>query len=301
MSKQRLGKGLGALIPEFKNEDTFTVQGQKILDIPVEQISFNPRQPRKDISLEKLQEMADTIKAYGIIQPVIVHKDKEKEKYILVAGERRFRAAKLAGLKSIPALVRDYSEEELLEVALVENLQREDLNPLEEAAAFQKLIEEFSYTQEELAQKIGRSRSAISNALRLLALDEEVKKYLREGRLTAGQARPLLAVSDPEQQRSLAIIVMEQKLSARQVEELIKKIKRKSEEKEEEKESAQKKSLSSDLHQLYYRELEEKIRRIYGTKVNIRREKKEGKIELYFYGEDDLERLVNILLKKNDE
>lgn len=296
MSKQRLGKGLGALIPEFKGEEAYDSKLQKIVDLPIEQIELNPQQPRKEISAEKLVEMADTIKAYGVIQPVIVHK--EKDKYILVAGERRFKASKLAGLKTIPAIIREYNKNELLEVALVENLQREDLNPLEEAAAFKKLMEEFAYSQEELARKIGRSRSAIANSLRLLTLDQEVKKYLSEGKLTVGQVRPLLAITDPDQQRSFALRIIKQKLSARQVEDMVKNFKRKTGDKEAVNNG---KTAAADLQQLYLRDLEEKIRRFYGTKVNIKKDVKEGKIELYFYSNDDLERLIKILLKKNDE
>jgi len=242
--------------------------------------------------------MADTIKAYGVIQPVVLHK--EQENYILVAGERRYRAARLAGLKAIPAIVKEYTPKELVEIALVENLQREDLNPVEEANAYKRLLEEFGLSQEELAKKIGRSRSAIANSLRLLSLHEEVKRYLAEGTITPGQVRPLLAISNPEQQRYLALKIISNKLTARQVENLVRNFKR------EPPPSAhlpkwpdnEKQAGEKDAQQLFLTEAEEKIRRKYGTKVTIRRDLKGGKIELYFYGDEDLERLVEILLRE---
>jgi ParB family chromosome partitioning protein len=290
--KQRLGKGLGALIPEFKNE-LIDVKEKGVTEIPLEKLAPNPQQPRKDFSEEKLAEMANTIKAYGVIQPVLVHK--EKEQYILVAGERRYKAAQMAGLKTIPAIVKEYSPKELIEIALVENLQREDLNPIEEASAYKRLLEEFNFSQEELARKIGRSRSSIANAMRLLTLDEETKKYLSDGKLTPGQVRPLLSISNPEQRRYLAMKILNNKLTARQVENMVKNLKREAKGEEmPDKEN----SKENEIKLLFLKEVEEKIRKTYGTKVKIKRDKKEGKIELYFYSDEDFERLTEILLKE---
>jgi ParB family chromosome partitioning protein len=292
--KQRLGKGLGALIPEFKNE-LIDVKEKGVTEIPLEKLAPNPQQPRKDFSEEKLAEMANTIKAYGVIQPVLVHK--EKEQYILVAGERRYKAAQMAGLKTIPAIVKEYSPKELIEIALVENLQREDLNPIEEASAYKRLLEEFNFSQEELARKIGRSRSSIANAMRLLTLDEETKKYLSDGKLTPGQVRPLLSISNPEQRRYLAMKILNNKLTARQVENMVKNLKREAKGEEmPDKEN----SKENEIKLLFLKEVEEKIRKTYGTKVKIKRDKKEGKIELYFYSDEDFERLTEILLKEPD-
>ena len=290
--KQRLGKGLGALIPEFKI-DPIDVKEKGVTEIPLEKLVPNPQQPRKDFSEEKLAEMANTIKTYGVIQPVLVHKDKER--YILVAGERRYKAAQMAGLKTIPAIVKEYSPKELLEIALVENLQREDLNPIEEATAYKRLLEEFNFSQEELARKIGRSRSSIANTMRLLTLDEEIKNYLSDGKLTPGQVRPLLSISNPEQRRFLAMKILDNKLTARQVENMVKNMKR---EAKGEEMTDKENSEENEMKLLFMKEIEEKIRKTYGTKVKIKRDKKEGRIELYFYSDEDLERLTEILLKE---
>ena len=292
MSKKRLGKGLGALIPEFKEEvPELTERG--VNEIPLEQIIPNPNQPRKDFSTDKLMEMAETIKTYGVIQPVLVKK--EKDKYILVAGERRYKAAQFAGLKAIPAIIKDYSSEELTEIALVENLQREDLNPIEEAEAYKRLLDEFGLIQEELAKRIGRSRSSIANALRLLTFDDEIKKYLIEGKITSGQARPLLSMENREQQGELALKIINDNLTARQIENLVKNLKRK---RKAAASAGEEHGEDKRLEQLLVKEVEEKIRKAYGTRVNIKKDLKGGRIELYFFGDEDLERLVEILLKE---
>lgn len=221
MNRQRLGKGLEALIPK---DETAGVK-DNINEIPVEKIKPNPLQPRNEFKIEKLEELADTIRTYGVIQPIIVQK--RKDDFILVAGERRFRAAKIAGLETIPALIKDYDKNQLMEITLVENLQREDLNPIEEAAAYKRLVEEFSLSQEEIGRKLGKSRSAIANALRLLSLCDEVKNYLVQGELSAGQARPLLALENDEEQINYAVKIIKNNMSARQVEDLIKEYKKK--------------------------------------------------------------------------
>ncbi|MGI6307640.1 MAG: ParB/RepB/Spo0J family partition protein [Dethiobacteria bacterium] len=294
MSKQRLGlgKGLGALIPELRPEVVSEESGPKsgTIEIALNKIKPNPHQPRKDFDEEKLNELAETIKLYGVLQPVIVQKTKGS--YILVTGERRYRAALLAGLRTIPALIKEYDSQQSMEIALVENLQRENLNPMEEAAAYKKLLEEFNYLQEDLAQKLGRSRSAIANTIRLLSLDDEVQKYLAEGNLTAGQARPLLALSSAEEQCAFALKIIKEKLSVRQVEKLIKAHVKKGKTINKTAESSPEKK----IQELFLNECAEKLRRAYGTRVIIKHGPREGKVEFSFYGEEDLERLMEILL-----
>lgn len=292
MSKPKLGlgKGLGALIPEI-HEEVVSAEGSTV-EIALEKIKPNPHQPRKDFDEEKLKELAETIKEYGVLQPVILQE--KNGSYILVTGERRFRAALLAGLKTIPALIKEYDAQQSMEIALVENLQRENLNPIEEAAAYKKLLEEFDYLQEDLAQKLGRSRSAIANAIRLLALDDEVQRYLAEGSLTAGQARPLLALNSLEEQRGFALKAIDEKLSARQVEKLV----RDRVKKEKAKAPAAEVSDELQVTALLLKEFEERLRGAYGTKVMIKPGFREGKVEISFYGEEDLERLMSLLLKE---
>jgi ParB family chromosome partitioning protein len=294
MSKQRLGlgKGLGALIPELRPEVVSEESGPKsgTIEIALNKIKPNPHQPRKDFDEEKLNELAETIKLYGVLQPVIVQKTKGS--YILVTGERRYRAALLAGLQTIPALIKEYDSQQSMEIALVENLQRENLNPMEEAVAYKKLLEEFNYLQEDLAQKLGRSRSAIANTIRLLSLDDEVQKYLAEGNLTAGQARPLLALSSAEEQCAFALKIIKEKLSVRQVEKLIKAHVKKGKTINKTAESSPEKK----IQELFLNECAEKLRRAYGTRVIIKHGPREGKVEFSFYGEEDLERLMEILL-----
>ncbi|MEW5919524.1 MAG: ParB/RepB/Spo0J family partition protein [Bacillota bacterium] len=292
MSKRRLGKGLGAFIPggeSFITEDS----GTGAVELPLEKINANPNQPRKDFDEEKLREMAETITNYGVIQPIIVQK--RGDAYILVAGERRLRAAAMAGLKTIPALVKDYPAEQLMAIALIENLQREDLNPIEEANALQLLIQEYGITQEELAAKLGKSRSAIANAIRLLSLDPLVQNYLEQGILTPGQARPLLALTEGERQRGLASEIIARQLNVRQVEKLLRALKKK-------KNVRKAIGKTPEVGELLIAELEEKLRKQYGTKVLIKRYGQEGKIELSFYSDEDLERIAGILLwEKKDE
>lgn len=292
MSKPKLGlgKGLGALIPEI-SEEVVSTEGSSV-EIALEKIKPNPHQPRKDFDEEKLNELAETIKEYGVLQPIILQK--VKGSYILVTGERRYRAALLAGLKTIPALIKEYDAQQSMEIALVENLQRENLNPIEEAVAYKKLLEEFDYLQEDLAQKLGRSRSAIANAIRLLALDDEIQRYLAEGSLTAGQARPLLALNSLEEQRKFALKAINEKLSARQVEKLV----RARVKKEKAKAPATEVDNEPQVTALLLKEFEDKLRRAYGTRVIIKPGPREGKVKLSFYGEEDLERLMTLLLRE---
>jgi ParB family chromosome partitioning protein len=294
VSRQKLGlgKGLGALIPELHTGAASTEGNARdsTVEIPLSKIKPNPHQPRKDFDKEKLKELAETIQQYGVLQPVIVQK--AAEGFLLVTGERRYRAALQAGLQTIPALIREYDTRQIMEIALVENLQREDLNPLEEATAYKKLLEEYNYLQEDLAQRLGRSRAAIANTVRLLALDEDVQNYLAAGSLNAGQARPLLALSSADEQRTFAAKIIKEKLSVRQVEKLVKAHLKK--------DALQNKipepSSEKQIQELYLKECAEKLRRSYGTRVVIKHGPREGKVELSFYGEEDLERLMEILL-----
>jgi len=274
--KRGLGKGLGALIPVAEPEDEETVR-----EINIEDIRPNSFQPRRAFDEEKLAEMAESVRTHGILQPVVVRSIIGG--YELVAGERRWRAAQLAGLVRIPAVVRELSEGEMMEVALIENIQREDLNPLEEAEAFKILLTEFGLTQEELAQRVGKSRSHIANILRLLNLTPEVQSYVSRGTITMGHARALLALSEPRAQLAACRQVVEKGLSVRETEELSRRVPAK---------PAQKRRIPPDPELL---ELETRIRRALSTKVRIRPGRKGGKIEIEYYSAEELERLAALL------
>lgn len=274
--KRGLGKGLGALIPVAEPEDEETVR-----EINIEDIRPNSFQPRRAFDEEKLAEMAESVRTHGILQPVVVRSIIGG--YELVAGERRWRAAQLAGLVRIPAVIRELSEGEMMEVALIENIQREDLNPLEEAEAFKILLTEFGLTQEELAQRVGKSRSHIANILRLLNLTPEVQSYVSRGTITMGHARALLALSEPRAQLAACRQVVEKGLSVRETEELSRRVPAK---------PAQKKRIPPDPGLL---ELETRIRRALSTKVRIRPGRKGGKIEIEYYSAEELERLAALL------
>jgi ParB family transcriptional regulator, chromosome partitioning protein len=287
MNKQRLGKGLDALIPK----DDYVVDKRGVAEIPVEKIRPNPLQPRKVFDQEKLNALAETIKSFGVIQPLIVQKDMDN--YVLVAGERRLRAAKMAGLKAVPAVVNEYDHNQLMEIALVENLQREDLNPIEEATSYKKLIDEFGLLQEDLAKRLGKSRSSITNSMRLLMLENDVKKYLAEGKLSVGQARPLLSLGTLDEQKSIALEIINKGLSARQVEKMLKSLKKRKEPSEAVAEIVE----PSQVRELLLKEMEDNIRKLYGTKVLIKSGPKDGRVEFYFYDDEDLERLAELLLR----
>lgn len=279
--KRRLGRGLGALIPEAIESES------EVREVAIGRIEPNPFQPRVNFDEARLKELAGSIKEHGVVQAVILA-PAEEGKYILVAGERRYRAARLAGLDRIPAVVREFSRSDMLEIALIENLQREDLNPLEEATAYHRLMEEFNMTQEELARRIGKSRSAIANTVRLLSLPQAVKEALIRGEITAGQARPLLAIPDENLQREMARQIIARGLSARDAERLATRI-----------QQGDKDATPVSRHPApdpLRRELENSLQRRLGTKVRINRAKEGGTIEIYYYGDDDLDRLVMLLL-----
>lgn len=283
MSKKfGLGKGLGALIPEEKSQKVN--ENGKIL-IPINNIKSNVEQPRKSFDNDKIIELAESIKQHGIIQPLIVNKVKN-DFYTIVAGERRWRAAKIIGIKEVPAIVMDLTDKEILEVSLIENIQRQDLNPIEEAIAYKKLLTDFKLTQEELSKRMGKSRTAITNVMRLINLDTRVQQYLIEGVLSEGHGRTLLALSHKDLQYEIAQKVIDEEMSVRQLESLIKSIN--SNKKESKKEKVK------DLNP-YYKDIREKLQDYFGTKVNLTSKKNKGKIEIEYYSEEDLQRILDII------
>ena len=290
MSKRfGLGKGLNALIPEDtvilepkKGKDKNDDNGYSLIDINL--IKSNESQPRKSFDDEKIMELAESIKSNGIIQPLILRKDKDE--YIIVAGERRWRAAKYIGIKEIPSVIMDLTEKQILEISLIENIQREDLNSIEEAIAYEKLISDFDLTQEQLSKRIGKSRVAITNTMRLLNLSEDVQQYIIEGVISEGHGRALLAITDSKLQCELAQNVIDDKLSVRELEFLIRKLKTKSE---------PSKSKAKKETNPYYKEVIEKLENYFGTKVNVTNKNNKGKIEIEYYSEEDLQRILEII------
>lgn len=283
-----LGKGLDSMIPpkatskaekEKTKTDEVSKTGETILKI--NEVEPNKKQPRKFFNEEALQELSESIKQHGIVQPLVVAK--KDDYYEIIAGERRWRAAKLAGLKEIPVVIKDYSPQEIMEVALIENIQREDLNPVEEARAYQNLIKEYDLKQEELAQRVSKSRSAITNSLRLLKLSDEVLDLLMEEAISSGHARALLALEDTEQQLMVAEKIVSDNLSVRDIEKLVKSINNPVK-------KAPKKELKNDF---VYKDIEEQLKQKIGTKVKINRKSEDkGKIEIEYYSQDELEKIV---------
>lgn len=286
MNKKVLGKGLGALLPsqEDSNQDT-----NGVVEININDIEPNVNQPRQVFDKDKLDDLAQSIRLYGIVQPLIVKK--EDNVYKIIAGERRWRAARLAGLKTVPCIVRDYTNAEMMQVALIENLQRQDLNPIEESEAFYKLINEHGITQENLAVIVGKSRPAITNSLRLLNLPDKVKDMVISGQISSGHARALLALKEKGDIEKIAVLIVEKELSVRQVESLVNKL-------SNENNCMQKKSndLDSDYKQACI-EIEEKIKNILGTKVVLKAGKNKGKIMIEYYSDEELERLMSFFEK----
>lgn len=270
-----LGKGLSALIPESTE-----AKDSGIFELKITDIVANESQPRRTFGHDTLGELAESIKEHGVVQPIVVRKDENG--YEIVAGERRWRAARLAGLKAIPVVVKDYSKVEAMEIALIENLQREDLNPIEEANAYKTLMEEHKVSQEDIAKRIGKSRPKVANTIRLLNLNEEVKELLVSGELSAGHGRALLAINNKERQLEIANKIIKEGLNVRQTEKMsqgsIKKVK---------------KSKSPEIL-----EIEDRLRGILHTKVNLTHGRKKGKIEIEYYSIDDLERIIDLIGKK---
>ena len=287
-TKKGLGKGLGALLSVDGIPET---QKDSVVELKINDISPNSEQPRKRFNEEALQELADSIKENGVIQPIIVAK--RGTGYRIVAGERRWRASRLAGLKVIPAIVRDLTDQQTMEQALIENIQRQDLNPLEEAFAMDNLMKEHGLTQEALAKKLGKSRPAIANTLRLINIDESLQDFIRNGDLSAGHARALLAITDKEEQKKAADVVMIKEMSVRETEEYVKKIlsgpvpaPRKTREK------------GSNAVAISTKDVEHKLTSYYGTKVKLKLKdevKGNGTIVIEYYSYDDLDRLLEMM------
>jgi len=292
MAKKGLGRGLSLLFGNFEgmeNDETVKepskieiVQENEVKkEIPIGEIDRNEKQPRKIFDEKALSELAQSIKNHGVIQPIIVIK--KNNRYMIIAGERRWRAARLAGLKTIPAVVREYTEQEISEIAIIENLQREDLNPIESAKAIQNLINEYNLTQEEVSDKIGKSRSAVTNTLRLLTLPEALIELVETNKISAGHARALITVEDKELQLRLAKEVYTRKLSVRDLERLIKEL------------TKPKKHKLQQEKSLELKDFEEKLNKKFYTKVSIQGGNKKGKIIIEYYNNEDLERIYNLL------
>lgn len=297
-----LGKGLDSLIPigdTFSlNKDSISEPVEKQIEnsmkvtLKITEIEPNREQPRKNFNEDLLEELADSIRQYGIVQPLIVQK--EKEYYKIIAGERRWRAAKKVGLKEVPVIIKDYTPQQIIEISLIENIQRQDLNPIEEAMAYKRLIEEFYLKQDEVAERVAKSRVSITNAMRLLKLEERVQQMLIEDMITSGHARALLSVEDGDEQYRLAMKVFDEKLSVRETERLIKLYLEPKKEKIE--------HIFSESEQLAYQKMEEKMKNIFGSKVSIhKRDKSKGKIEIEYYSSEELERLLDLMerIQKN--
>ncbi len=294
-----LGKGLDSLIPDNgkaadreKKVKVVEKVVEKIIEKPAEvklkinQIEPNRQQPRRKFDEETLQELADSIRQFGILQPLIVQE--REDFYEIIAGERRWRAAKLAGLKELPVIIRKMTDQEIVEISLIENIQREDLNPIEEAAAYRRLLTEFQLKQEEVAERVGKSRTAVTNSMRLLKLDERVQQMVVEEMLSTGHARALLAIEDPELQFQTANKIYNEKLSVREVEKLVKNIGK-------EKPAKKERDFQQDA---VFQDLEERMKASLGTKVSInRKDDKKGKIEIEYYSIEELERLMEMIIK----
>lgn len=284
MSSKGLGKGLGALIPNMADTVTNEEKDENVQELELTLLRPNPYQPRKEFRKEALEELAESMKQYGVVQPLVVRKSIHG--YEIVAGERRFRAAQLARLEKVPVIVRECDDDEMMEIALIENLQREDLNPIEIASAYQKLLNHFSFTQEELAKRVGKSRSHLTNFLRLLQLPLDIQEDVSRGTLSMGHARALLAIKDIDIQKKIATKVKKEQLSVRELETLIQKINEK---------ANQKRSKKHVEESPMIKRYEDLLQQTFHTPVKIRQGRKKGKIEIEYYSEQELERLMELL------
>jgi ParB family chromosome partitioning protein len=293
MIKSGLGKGLEALFPSNvdisrlgQNVSRETISG--VLELKINEIEPNVNQPRKSFDDEKLNDLAESIKNHGVIQPIIV--SKKDNYYQIIAGERRWRASKKAGLKTIPAIVKNYDDKKIREISLIENLQRQDLNAIETAKAIKELMEEHSLTQDQLAKTLGKSRSSIANTLRILNLDERVKGFVEEGKLTEGHARTLAAINSPQKQYKLALDIINMELSVRDTETITK------DEKKAKKPKTTGAKKNSRLETIY-KDLENKFKRYFGTKVYFKPNKDKGKIIIEYYSNEELDRILDLIKK----
>lgn len=295
VKKTGLAKGLDALIPkqtaakqntenEEKPVEVKTVVKKEEIRLKITEVEPNRDQPRKNFDEDALLELADSIKQFGVLQPLIVQK--KDGYYEIVAGERRWRAAKMAGLKEIPVIIRDYSDQQLVEISLIENIQRENLNPIEEAVAYKRLLTEFNLKQDEVAERVSKSRAAVTNSVRLLKLDERVQQMVIDDMISTGHARALLSIEDKDSQFRLAQRIFDEKLSVREIERLVKA----DSEKEKKKTSS-----NTERNDFIYQNLEEKMKTLLGTKVSIsHKANNKGKIVIDYYSNDELERLMDL-------
>ena len=297
MAARGLGKGLDSLIPnalgetktkkeavaKAKSEATTEEKEPQTL-VKITKVEPNREQPRKNFDEDALQELADSIKQFGLLQPILVQD--RKDYYEIIAGERRWRAAKLAGLKEVPVIIRNYTEQEIVEISLIENIQREDLNPIEEAQAYKRLLTEFHLKQDEIAERVSKSRTAVTNSMRLLKLDARVQQMMVDEMISAGHARAILAIDDSEKQYTTAMKVFDEKLSVRETEKLVKTVLTPQKRKDK---------VANPAEDAIYESLEERMKGITGTRVFIHRKKNnKGKIEIEYYSRDDLDRIIDL-------
>lgn len=297
MAARGLGKGLDSLIPnaigetkgkkntESKNNEV-NVSGQETM-VKLTKVEPNREQPRKNFDEDALLELADSIKQFGLLQPILVQD--RKDHYEIIAGERRWRAAKLAGLKEVPVIIKNYTEQEIVEISLIENIQREDLNPIEEAQAYKKLLTEFNLKQDEVAERVSKSRTAVTNSMRLLKLSEDVQQMVINDMISTGHARALLAIEDGEEQYAVAQRIFDEKLSVRDVEKLVKNLHK----------PAKVKKMDDKTLEVIYNDIAEKLKQSFSTKVCVTSKGDgAGKIEIEFYNHEDLDRLLDIFMQK---
>lgn len=305
VKKSGLGKGLDSLIapktrPEQKTQTTSaavkpeketivkTVVKKEEVKLRISEVEPNREQPRKKFDEDALLELADSIRQFGVLQPLLVQK--RDGYYEIIAGERRWRAAKMAGLKEVPVVIKDFTDQQIVEISLIENIQREDLNPIEEALAYKRLLSEFKLKQDEVAERVSKSRTAVTNSIRLLKLNEKVQQMVIDDMIQTGHARALLGIEDLEKQYMMAQKVFDEKLSVRETEKLVKKV-------QKEKEEVEKTKMDKQL-EIVYQNLEEKMKQILGTKVSINaKDENKGKIEIEYYNKEDLDRLIDMILK----
>jgi ParB family chromosome partitioning protein len=291
--KSGLGSGLNELIPQ-KNKSTSGNTEEKDnvktsdIKVDINKVEPNKDQPRQYFDEDKLLELSESIRQYGVIQPILVQK--RDNYYEIVAGERRWRAAKMAGLKEVPVIIKEFTEQEIVEISIIENVQREDLNAMEEAMGYQRLLEQFNLKQDEVAEKVSKSRTAITNSLRLLKLDKRVQQMVKDDLLSAGHARAILGISDQDLQYEFAQKVFDEKMSVRDVEKEVKKLQKEKKKPAKEKETLDKQTV------IIYQNLEENLKGILGTKINIQaKDDEKGKIEIEYYSKDELDRIVELL------
>ena len=296
--RKGLGKGIDSLIPnmvgdtktkekpEKSEKKSAETEGPETM-VKITMVEPNREQPRKNFDEDALQELADSIKQFGLLQPILVQD--RKDHYEIIAGERRWRASRMAGLKEVPVIIRNYTEQEIVEISLIENIQREDLNPIEEAQAYKRLLTEFNLKQDEVAERVSKSRAAVTNSVRLLKLSEEVQQMVIDEMITTGHARALLAIEDAEEQYNVAQKIFDEKLSVRDVEKLVKNLHK----------PAKTKKVDDETMLLIYKDIEEKLKRVLSTKVTVTgKGDGAGKIEIEFYNNDDLDRLIDLMGEK---